>query len=352
MQSPLLNDIPVKARRQPVIGITMGCPVGVGPEIVLRLLTTASERPGPVVVLGDVSVLRWCARQLGLKAIIVPWHPGMAVEAGTVPVLELSRLAEQGGDGPLAWGRPDERTGQAMARYIEEAVRLCLTGDLAAMVTCPIAKSSLNRAGYRFPGHTEMLAALCGCDDYGMMMAGRVLRVSLVTIHTSLASVAGRLNEAEILRLIRLTHRTLRRDFAMAAPRLAVAGLNPHAGEGGLFGREEEEIIGPALRAARAGGWETTGPLPPDTVFHKAAAGEFDAVVCMYHDQGLIPFKLLHFRDGVNVTMGLPIVRTSVDHGTAYDIAGRGLAAPDSLATAVQLAGEIAANRERFDVAN
>jgi len=214
-------------------------------------------------------------------------------------------------------------------------------------VTCPIAKTTLQAAGYSFPGHTEMLASLCGATDYAMMMAGEKLRITLVTIHTALADVPELITEASVIRLIRITGRALRGDFGMQNPRMAVAGLNPHAGENGLFGEEESRAIKPAIDAMSAEGWRVSGPFPPDTVFVKAAAGEFDAVVCMYHDQGLIPFKLLHFEDGVNVTLGLPIVRTSVDHGTAYDIAGRGLASPASLAAAYGMAARIAGNRLR-----
>jgi len=214
-----------------------------------------------------------------------------------------------------------------------------------AMVTGPIAKSALHAAGYPFPGHTEMLASLCRTTDYAMMMAGDRLRVSLVTIHTPLAEVAAMLDQQGVFRLIRLTHHALVRDFGISRPRIAVAGFNPHAGEGGLFGDEEGRKISPAVSRAIAAGWQVAGPLPPDTVFYRALSGEFDAVVCMYHDQGLIPFKLIHFVDGVNVTLGLPIVRTSVDHGTAYDIAGKGLANPASLGAACRLAALMVANR-------
>jgi 4-hydroxythreonine-4-phosphate dehydrogenase len=193
-----------------------------------------------------------------------------------------------------------------------------------------------------------MLAALGGAGEYAMMMAGERLRVTLVTIHVGLAQVAGLLTVAKIAALIELTARSLQRDFGIDQPRLAVAGLNPHAGEAGMFGDEEERLIAPALTRARAAGWRVDGVFPPDTVFNRAAAGQYDAVVCMYHDQGLIPFKLLHFEDGVNVTLGLPFVRTSVDHGTAYDIAGQGKASAASLLAAFALAVKIAGNRKRF----
>jgi 4-hydroxythreonine-4-phosphate dehydrogenase len=213
------------------------------------------------------------------------------------------------------------------------------------MVTCPITKSALHLAGYNYPGHTEMLAVLSGGRDYAMMLAGERLRVTLVTIHVGLAEVVKLLTEDKIFALIELTAGALHRDFGIENPRLAVAGLNPHAGEGGMFGDQEDRLISPAIGRGRANGWQVDGPFPPDTVFNRAVAGHYDAVVCMYHDQGLIPFKLLHFADGVNVTLGLPIVRTSVDHGTAYDIAGQGRAAAGSLIAAFALAGKIVANR-------
>ncbi|EKD38515.1 MAG: hypothetical protein ACD_75C00708G0007, partial [uncultured bacterium] len=201
--------------------------------------------------------------------------------------------------------------------------------------------------GYSFPGHTEMLASLTGAADFAMMMAGTRLKVTLVTIHRPLREVAAALSIDGILNLIHITHQALMIDFDIARPRIGVAGLNPHAGEGRLFGSEEELVIAPAVARAQAGGMNVQGPYPPDSIFVKAASGAFDAVVCMYHDQGLIPFKLLHFADGVNVTLGLPIVRTSVDHGTAYDIAGKGLASHRSLAEAIALAGTISKNRSK-----
>ncbi|CAK8719011.1 MAG: 4-hydroxythreonine-4-phosphate dehydrogenase [Candidatus Electronema aureum] len=324
--------------------ITMGCPVGVGPEIILGLfdsLTTDEATIAPVV-LGDLGVLHHTAKLLHSKVKPVSWQIGQAIKPGTVPVLELSRLATDA----LHWGQPTKETSLAMAEYIRQATQGTLAGDFAAVVTCPISKKALNEAGIHYPGHTEMLADLTGARRYRMMMAGTRLRVVLVTIHEPLAKVSGMLSAEGILDCIRMTADSLHRDFALDRPRIAVAGFNPHSGEQGMFGREEIEIIEPALRQYE-GDALITGPWPPDTVFHKAANGEFDAVVCMYHDQGLIPFKLLHFKDGVNVTLGLPIVRTSVDHGTAYDIAGKGIADTASLRSAWQLATAIATNRAR-----
>ena len=323
------------------IAITMGCPVGIGPEIIVRFLAGASlpEEVRPVVV-GDLGVLRRAAAVVGSDVRFAAWQPGETGPHDAVPVLPLSDLGDD-----LPWGQPTPETGHAMGRYIEETVRLIRCGVFAAMVTCPIGKAALNAGGYAFPGHTEMLAALCGEAEYAMMMAGSRLRITLVTIHQPLASVAHDISEAAVLRMIRITGRALRDDFGLVTPRLAVAGLNPHGGEGGMFGVEEQQAIFPAVIAAQQEGWSVEGPFPPDTVFHRAAGGAFDAVVCMYHDQGLIPFKLLHFSDGVNVTLGLSIVRTSVDHGTAYDIAGKGLADPASLAAAYALAARISESR-------
>ncbi len=326
--------------------ITMGCPVGIGPEIILKYFLGEGGRNASCAVVGDMGALNWCAGHLRLEVELVPWQPGNVIRPGTVPVFTPpdSALDVAG----LVWGKPDRHTGRAMAAYIETAVRLLRRDEAGAMTTCPIAKSSLNEAGFNYPGHTEMLADLCQATEYGMMLAGSSLRVTLVTIHVGLEKVAGLLTREKIRAMIMATFRTLRRDFAVKEPRLAVAALNPHAGEDGMFGDEEIKIIQPAIAEAKAAGCNVQGPFPPDTVFVKAVAGQFDAVVCMYHDQGLIPFKLLHFSDGVNVTFGLPIVRTSVDHGTAYDIAGRGIAEPASLAAAVNMAAEIAENRRRW----
>ncbi|WP_417909776.1 4-hydroxythreonine-4-phosphate dehydrogenase PdxA [Candidatus Electronema sp. PJ] len=324
--------------------ITMGCPVGVGPEIILRLFDnlTSEEAAAAPVVLGDLGVLARTAKLLGSKSTPVSWQHGREIKPGTVPTLELSQLAAE----QLGWGKPTKATSLAMAAYIRHAVQGTLAGDFAAIVTCPISKKALNEAGIHYPGHTEMLAELTNTSRYRMMMAGTRLRVVLVTIHEPLAKVSGLLSAEGIVDCISMTADALRQDFALAQPRIAVAGLNPHSGEQGMFGREEIELIEPALRQYK-GHAVVTGPWPPDTIFHKAVNGEFDAVVCMYHDQGLIPFKLLHFKDGVNVTLGLPIVRTSVDHGTAYDIAGKGIADASSLHSAWQMAREIARNRTR-----
>lgn len=328
-----------------IIGITMGCPAGIGPEIILRFFA-ANRNPSDLkaVVLGDQKVLEKCGKDLRLPATCVPWTPGSPLPAQGIPVIQLSALRQE----DIQWGQPNGATGTAMAHYIEAAVQLAEQDALQGIATCPISKRSLNDAGYHFPGHTEMLASLTKTSNYAMMLAGSTLRVTLVTIHCPFREVASLLNVKAVARMIRTTHQALKIDFAIENPRIAVAGLNPHGGENKLFGDEEEQVIGPAVEQMQAEKINVSGPYPPDTVFFKAASGAFDAVVCMYHDQGLIPFKLLHFADGVNITLGLPLVRTSVDHGTAYDIAGKGLADYRSLDEAVRLAAIISRNRSIY----
>ena len=330
----------------PPLAITMGCPAGIGPEIIAKFFhdSFVDRRNQPartVVVIGNIAVLRKTARELGFSRLTFqPWHPGGEVRPDVVEVFD--------DDQPLAGlvpGRPDLVTARAMTGYIEQAVRLIEQGSVSGMVTCPISKISLQRAGSPFPGHTEMLASLTGSAHYRMMMAGQRLKVVLATIHEPLARVANLLDVDDIRDCIAMTVDSLRHDFGYDHPRVAVAGLNPHCGENGMFGTEEQDCITPAISGYEGPG-EISGPWPPDTVFYQAAAGRYDAVVAMYHDQGLIPFKLLHFKDGVNVTLGLPIVRTSVDHGTAYDIAGQGLADSASLAAAVHMAADICSHRE------
>ncbi len=325
------------------VAITMGCPVGIGPEIICRLFTSNDMAcAGQAIVVGDDGVLRQAADLLQMQIDIVPWLPGQPIVKGTLPVVQVGSV----GSSPVSWSQPNPATGKAMGQYIIEAVNLIDAHHCNALVTCPISKKSLQQSGYSYPGHTEMLAALTGTGKVRMMMAGPRLKVVLVTIHEPLCRVCGLLSRQEIGNCIKMTRTSLQQDFGIANPRIAVAGLNPHGGEDSLFGDEEALIIAPAVAENSEQG-DVSGPWPPDTVFYKAATGQFDAVIAMYHDQGLIPFKLLHFHDGVNVTLGLPLVRTSVDHGTAYDIAGRNIADPSSLAAALTMAQIIVANRAR-----
>lgn len=323
----------------------MGCPVSIGPEIILRYFAELASPSSPeAVVLGDIGVLKLNRDHFGIDIDIVPYQPGDPIQADSIPVLELSHLEVN----DLEWGVPHQRSGEAMATYITEGCSYALSGALSGLVTCPIAKNVLNLAGYHFPGHTEMLASLTNSDNFAMLMGGDRLKVVLATIHCSLDSVASQLRTEKLIQLIELADLSLRRDFSIPTPRIGVAGLNPHCGEDGLFGREEETLLRPAIEYCRNQGINLGDPQPPDTIFYHAAQGKYDLVVCMYHDQGLIPFKLLHFDDGVNVTIGLPIVRTSVDHGTAYDIAGKGLAQATSLEQAVKWAEMMVRNRKRW----
>ena len=239
-----------------------------------------------------------------------------------------------------------------MMAYIKEAVCMAMAGDVDAIVTGPISKEAINRAGYNFHGHTEFLAHLTKTKDYAMMLAGSSLKVILVTIHESIKNVPGLLTTEKVFKTIKITDNTFKRYFGLKKPRIAVAALNPHAGEGGLFGNEEKRIILPAIQKARRLGINASDPLPPDTLFYRAVKNsKFDCVVCMYHDQGLIPLKLLHFENGVNVTLGLPIIRTSVDHGTAYDIAWKGIANPASMKAAIKMAVEMVKRKKwKWDI--
>lgn len=334
---------------KPIV-ITMGDPTGVGPEIILRALCEGAfvNLAHPLIVAGDLGVLQRAAAVYGFEA---RHQPGSSLSLATdellvgkhlLPVRVLSKLELS----RQKFGQPEVSSGQAMADYIEWACDACVAGDASGMVTAPINKEILRAAGMAFPGHTELLADRCQVEEVVMMLAGEKLRVCLVTTHCSLREVSQRLSKDRILTTMRITASTLLRQFGIKKPRLAVLALNPHAGEGGLFGDEEVRHIAPAIAAARSEGILASGPHSADTLFWFATQGEYDAVICMYHDQGLIPLKLLHFDDGVNVTLGLPIVRTSVDHGTAYDLAGTGKASPASLVAAVNMAAEMAVKQE------
>jgi 4-phospho-D-threonate 3-dehydrogenase / 4-phospho-D-erythronate 3-dehydrogenase len=330
----------------PLIAITMGDPTGIGPEIIAKALAQP-EFSGHcrVLVLGDRGAMERGIEISGVPLRLELLKEGFPPEepaSGGVYLRPLSDLSIR----DMEFGKPTAASGEAMFRYICEAARMCLAGEAAGMATAPINKEALNRAGHHYPGHTELLAELTGAKDFVMMLAGERLRVTLVTIHEALADVPRLVTFDKVISTIRITHRDVHRYFRKS-PRIAVLALNPHCGEGGLFGDEEERIIGPAVAVAREEGIDAVGPLSADTLFHFAARGDYDAVVCMYHDQGLIPLKLLHFDDGVNVTLGLPIIRTSVDHGTAYNLAGTGKASAASMAAAIRMAAEMAMTKAK-----
>lgn len=323
---------------RPIIAITMGDPCGIGPEIIIKALQSPEVANICVpLVIGDRAALERavavCGSALKISEVIAAGD-ARAVPVGSIPLLALSNLAEE----DMIYGAPTAAAGDAVYRYICHAAHLCLNGEVAAMVTAPINKEAMHRAGHDYPGHTELLAELCGTDNFVMMLAGDLLRVSLVTIHEALSDVPRLVTFEQVLKTIRITAEGVARLTGKESPKLAVLALNPHCGEGGKFGSQETEVIEPAVKAARQEGIDARGPLSADTLFHFAQQGEYDGVVAMYHDQGLIPLKLLHFDDGVNITLGLPIVRTSVDHGTAYNLAGSGKASEKSLLAAIRMA--------------
>jgi 4-hydroxythreonine-4-phosphate dehydrogenase len=322
------------------IAVTMGDPAGIGPEIIAKLWAEG-DLPAAFVI-GDEAILR---RAIGLVGARVELRaigrPGDADGApGRLDLLPVGRLPAD-----LPFGCIDARAGAAAYAYVARAIDLAMAGEIEAVVTAPLNKEAMKAAGIGYPGHTEILAARSGSADYAMMLANEELRVLLVSIHVSLAEAIGLVTPEAEYRAIRLAWRACR-DFGIARPRIAVAGLNPHAGENGLFGREDMEAIRPAVERAQGEGIEASGPWPGDTVFMRARRGEFDIVVAQYHDQGLIPVKYLGIEQGVNVTVGLPFLRTSVDHGTAFDIAGTGKAECASLRSALRMAERMLAGRK------
>ncbi len=344
---------------KPRVGITLGDPAGIGPEIVLRSVTESQVREACLpVIIGDAAELRNQARKLGLACDyhalsenelsrdltdeIVICDTGSQIEP--IKQIPIEQVPIERGPiewGPIEWGVISKAAGLAAIKSIEAGARLCLAGKLDAIATAPINKEALRLAGSAFPGHTEMLASLCGAGDSLMCFFAGDLRVFLFTIHMSLADAIKAITKERVARAIVLADRELRR-FGIARPRIAVAGLNPHAGEHGLFGYEEEREIEPAIAECRAlHNIEVSGPFPADTLFVRAWRGEFDAVAACYHDQGLIAVKCMAFGEAVNVTLGLPIIRTSVDHGTAFDIAGRNMADHGSLVEAIKLAARL-----------
>ncbi|MFI4975840.1 MAG: 4-hydroxythreonine-4-phosphate dehydrogenase PdxA [Caulobacterales bacterium] len=328
------------------LALTLGDPAGIGPEIVLKAWAALRDQGPAFMVVGDARSLATVSPSGGavIRSVAGP-DEAAQVFAAALPVLDIPLTA------PVIAGQPSPAAAPLVIRWIETAVGLALSGAVGGVVTAPIAKAPLYEAGFKFPGHTEFLGELTAATTYDgargpvMMLTAKDLRVSLVTVHEPLAKVPGLLSVSGVVNAGVVTAQALERDFGVAHPRLAVAGLNPHAGESGSIGDEEITTVSPAVRSLVDLGVDARGPFPADSLFHADARAAYDAVLCLYHDQALIPVKMLDFWGGVNVTLGLPIVRTSPDHGTGFDIAGRGLARPDSLIAAIRLASDIAGRR-------
>lgn len=315
---------------KPRIGITMGDPNGIGPEVIAKSLSCSEIQEICLpIVFGDNEIMNEARRLVGLTNEVVTEG--------------ISNLRFQ----ELTIGKPDRRAGGVSISYIKEAVKNTLEGELDAIATAPISKESIHLAGFRYPGHTELLKELTDAGEVAMMFDGREFRVVLVTIHCALSQVPKLITEERVFNTIGLTNRSLIDLFRISEPRIVVCGLNPHAGEAGAFGNEESLHIAPAVEKARGMGINVTGPMPSDTLFYIARQGKWDAVIAMYHDQGLIPFKMISFNEGVNVTLGLPIIRTSPDHGTAFDIAWKGKADPSSMISAIKLAVRLVKNKKK-----
>ncbi|HEX2729830.1 MAG TPA: 4-hydroxythreonine-4-phosphate dehydrogenase PdxA, partial [Rubrobacteraceae bacterium] len=328
------------------IAVTMGDPAGIGPEIIARAFANPEfHDTNRALVVGDAAILGRAARllDLPLRLNVIEEPEDAVFEPGTVDLLTETYLPED-----LPFGELDARAGDAAFRYVQRAVELANAGRVGAIATAPLNKEAMHLAGHKYPGHTEILAGLTGTRDYAMMLVTDELKVIHVSTHVSLREAIERARPERELAVIRLAHESLRK-LGVKNPRVAVAGLNPHAGENGLFGSEDAEQIAPAVAAAVREGIDATGPHPPDTVMMRARQGAFDIVVVQYHDQGHIPIKLMGFDTGVNVTVGLPFFRTSVDHGTAFDIAGTGKADPASLRAALALARTLAEAERRLE---
>lgn len=330
---------------RPVIGITMGDAAGVGPEIIMKALSHRAvyEQCRPIVV-GDAARLRDAGRRAGtaLEVRTVAQPADAVFRTGIVDCIDLGLIPAD-----LPYGQLSAVAGDAAYRYIARTVELTSAGEFDAICTAPLNKEALHAGGHIFPGHTEMLAHLTGIDEVSMMLVAPNLRVIHVTTHIGLLDAIRRIEPGLVQRTIERAHTTLARA-GIAQPRIGVCGINPHAGENGLFGYgEEEEKIIPAVQALQARGWQVEGPLPADTLFFRAGRGDFDVVVAMYHDQGHGPVKVMGLEAGVNITVGLPVIRTSVDHGTAFDIAGKGIADERSMLEALRQACELATRREQ-----
>lgn len=325
---------------KPLIAITMGDPSGIGPEIILKALKDSGVykncRP---FVIGNEEIIRTTARALGLSFEIskTPDFNTFSPDANRLFLIDPYPFSLE-----FTPGVPTISGGKAAGSYIEKGAELALKGLIDAITTAPINKETLKKAGYPYPGHTEFFAALSKTENFGMMLAGGPLKIIFVTIHEPIARVPGLIRKEKVLKTIRLLSYEMKNRFGISTPRLGIASLNPHGGENGLFGDEELKEILPAVQAARIEGIQISDLTSPDALFYKAYHGEYDAVVVMYHDQGLIPLKMIAFKESVNITLGLPFIRTSVDHGTAYDIAGKGIADPSSLKAALNLAAQLA----------
>jgi 4-phospho-D-threonate 3-dehydrogenase / 4-phospho-D-erythronate 3-dehydrogenase len=332
------------ARRKPRLGITIGDPAGIGPEVALKAVASAEVRQvcTPVLI-GDAQYLAHWARVFDLERgfAVVPADEPLPEEFDEPLIYHLNNVP-----GSVEMGREQAECGRAAAQFIEAAVALCQAGQLDAITTAPLNKMSLYLAGYHFPGHTEFLAHLTQTEDFAMAFIAPALRVALLTTHVPLTEVSSYIKKPALERLIRLVHRELT-NFQFANPRIAVAAFNPHGGEGTLFGFEEASEMIPAITACREqDGINVSGPHSGDTVFLRATRGEFDIVISCYHDQGLIPIKCFSFGEAVNVTLGLPFIRTSVDHGTAFDIAGQSQADHASMIVAIKLAADLFTRRQ------
>lgn len=320
------------------LAITLGDPAGIGPDIVAMLATELAQQP--VVVIGDMDALRARAEQLGQFIVTTKWEPDVEPEPGKLNVWHTPCVT------PVEAGQPDSRHASSIISCLERAAIGCQSGLFSGMVTAPLSKQVIIEGGYPdFTGHTEFLADAAGLDQVVMMLTGGELRVALATTHLPLRQVADSISATHLERVIRITHRALQAQFGLPEPRLLVLGLNPHAGEGGHLGDEEIRVIIPVLDKLRNEGLSLTGPAPADTAFNREQLDGQDAVLAMYHDQGLPVLKYAGFGEAVNVTLGLPWVRTSVDHGTAFSLAGTGQAKPDSFRAALSLALQMAGNR-------
>lgn len=328
---------------RPLLAITMGDATGCGPEIIVKSLGDSRfSEAARLVVIGDAKMIRRAAAIVKSKKVVRSIHslPDAGAEAGFIDVLDLDNLPPD-----LPFAVIDGRAGKAAYEYVAKAVDLAMQGTIDAIVTAPLNKEAMNRGGHHFAGHTEILAHLSDRKDYAMMLVSNRLRVIHVTTHVPMRRAVDLIQKERVYRVIELADQACRL-LGISDPRVAVAGLNPHSGEGGLFGTEEIDEIIPAIERAKAKGYSVFGPVPPDTAFYRAACKhDFDIVVCMYHDQGHIPMKVLDFEGGVNVTVGLPFIRTSVDHGTAFDKAGKGTADPRSLTEAIILAARMATKK-------